>query len=393
MTATIAAVIPTRNRSEIAIRAVRSLLDQDCAIDVFLSDNSTSPDRLRTFSRTEPRVHYLRPDRELPMAEHWDWALRQAMARSQASHFTVHYDRKYSKPGHWGGVAALAAQWPGRLITYPIDMIVDEPPPLRLWQASWTGKAFIVQTAWVARLAASGRVQDAGHAIPVLSNCIVPREILESIIDRFGDACVSIGCDSCFSARFLALCDDYLHYDRALAVSCAPHRSAGLGFLSGGGRDFGDFRKMWGDRPWLDASPVAGVNLGQNMYLHEYELVRRMTGDRLPPLDRKGCLDHLGEALIWVRDEEQRAAYCKTLEEHGWTGKPPPVLRRSLMAMLSDRLAAFRIRYFGFVPQPLSGSVFPDDEVALLHALSHPLPSETTHHHLPMPEPVEAGPP
>ncbi len=393
MTATIAVVIPTRNRQENAIQAVRSMLDQNCAIDIFLSDNSTSADRLRTFSGTEPRVHYLRPDRELPMAEHWDWAMQQAMARSDASHFTIHYDRKYSKPGHWEGVAAIAAQRPDRLITHPIDMIVDAPPPLRLWQASWTGKTFVVQTAWVAALAAAGRVQDAGHTIPVFSNCLVPRKVLESIIDRFGDVCVSIGADSCFSARFLALYDEYLHYDRALGVSCAAHRSAGLGFLSGGGRDFGDFRRMWGDRPWLDASPVPGVNLGQNMYFHEYELVRRKTGDRLPPLDQKGCLDHLGESLIWVRDDKRRAELCRILEDHGWTGVPPPVPRRTLMEVLRDRFTAFRIGHFGFVPRDVSGSPFPNDDVALFYALNHPRPRETTHHHLPMSEPVELGPP
>ena len=393
MTATIAVVIPTRNRPEIAIRAVRSLLDQDCAIDIFLSDNSTSPDRLRTFAGTEPRVHYLRPSRELPMAEHWDWALQQAMASSDASHFTVHYDRKYSKPDHWGGAAAIAAQWPDRLITYPIDMIVDEPPPLRLWQASWTGRTFVVETAWVAALAAAGRVQEAGHTIPVLSNCLVPRHVLESIIDRFGDLCVSIGCDSCFSVRFLALYDDYLHYDRALAVTFAAHRSAGLGFLSGGGRDFGDFRRMWGDRPWLDASPVPGVNLGQNMYFHEYELVRRKTGDRLPPLDLQGCLNHLGEALLWVRDGKRREVLYKTLEDHGWTGKPPPVLRRPLMDRLRDRMTAFRIGRFGFVPRDISGSPFPDDDVALRYALKYPRPRETSLDHLPMSEPVEVARP
>jgi hypothetical protein len=245
----------------------------------------------------------------------------------------------------------------------------------------------------VAALAAAGRVQEAGFTIPILSNCIVPREILESIIDRFGDVCVSIGCDSCFSVRFLALHDDYLHYDRPLAVTCAPHRSAGLGFLSGGGRDFEDFRKMWGDRPWLDASPVPGLNLGQNMYFHEYELARRATGDRLPPLDRQGCLNHLGEALIWVRDGKLRTALCKTLEEHGWTGTPPPVPRRSLLHALRDRMTAFRIGHFGFVPRNLSGSAFPDDDVALCYALSHSRPPETTLHHLPMPEPVEVGRP
>ena len=77
MKATIAVLIPTRNRPELAVDAVRSLLDQDCALDIYVSDNSTDPEPLREFARTEPRVHYLRPQTELSMPQHWDWAMRQ----------------------------------------------------------------------------------------------------------------------------------------------------------------------------------------------------------------------------------------------------------------------------------------------------------------------------
>ena len=47
MTATIAALIPTRNRADLAQAAVQSLLDQDCPIEIFVSDNSTSESGLR----------------------------------------------------------------------------------------------------------------------------------------------------------------------------------------------------------------------------------------------------------------------------------------------------------------------------------------------------------
>ncbi len=392
MSVTIAVVIPTRNRADIAIRAVRSLLDQDCPIEIFLSDNSASPDALSAFARDEPRVHYLRPERELPMAEHWDWALRRAMAESEASHFTVHYDRKYSKPGHWNAAAAIAEQWPDRLITYPIDMIVDEPPPLRLWQTGWTGKSYLIRTARVAELASVGRVQDSGHALPILSNCLVPRHVLDSIVGRFGNICNSIGPDASFSIRFLALEDDYLHFDRVLAVTFAPHRSSGLGYLSGGGRDFTDFRTMYGERQWLDASPVPGINLGQNIYYHEYELTRRVVGDRLPPLEREGCLEQLGEAMIWVRDPMRRAELSAELRGHGWTGEPPPVPRHRLREMLRHRMTAFLIGRFGFVPKDLYGCAFPDDDLALAYALNHPRPPDANNPHLALLDPVEVGP-
>jgi hypothetical protein len=371
VTTAIAAVIPTRDRADLAIAAVRSLLDQNCPIEIFLSDNSVSGERLREYARSEPRVHYLRPEHELRMAEHWDWAMRQAMERSPATHFALHYDRKYSKPRRWQALAAVIARRPDMLVTYLVDTISDEPPPLRLWQSRWTGRTWLLETARIAALVASGRVGDADQAIPILTNCVVPRAVLESIVDRFGDLCNSTSGDACFCSRFLALHDRFLHFDRPLAVLYAPHRSAALGFLSGGGRDYRDWERMWGDRPWLEAAPVPGLDLGQNMLFHEYELVRRRTGDRLPPLDRKGCLAELGEALRWVKEPEKRAALQKALEVHGWTGTASQFPRRPRLAALRDSSVKALMRYFGFVPKSISGFAFADDAAALDHALKY----------------------
>jgi hypothetical protein len=369
----LAAVIPTRNRGPLAMAAVRSLLEQDCPIEIFVSDNSPAPDdALRALCRAEPRVHYLRPEGELPMGAHWDWAMRQAMERSDATHFTLHYDRKYSKPSVWGSMAAVAASKPELLVTYPVDSVSADPPPLRLWQTPWSGKVFLVQSARIAALVAAGRVLAPGHALPVLTNCVVPRGILVAIADRFGNLCDSAGPDSCFAARFLALRDDFLHYDRPLAVMVASHRSAGAGLFRHGGGDFPDWQKTWGDRPWLFAAPIPGLTLGQNILFHEYELVRRETGDRLPPLDRDGYLDELGRALTWVEDPETRAELHRVLIDHGWKGKPVPVPRHSVAARLRDRTVRFLIDHYGFVPSRISGHAFPDDATALRYALKYP---------------------
>lgn len=389
MTATIAAIIPTRNRADLAIQAARSLLDQDAPIQVFLSDNSADPDPLSGFARTEPRVHYLRPERELRMSEHWDWAVRQAMARSAATHFTIHYDRKYSKPGYWRALADLVARQPDMLVTYAMDSITDEPPPLRLWQTPWTGRNFRVGAARVIALVSAGRVADCHQAIPILTNSVVPRAVLDRIEARFGDVCNSTTGDACFSARFLALEQGFLHHDRTIAVALAPHRSAAMGFLTGGGRDYDDWENLWGDRPWLDASPFPGLNLGQNMYFHEYELVRRATGDRLPPLDRQGCLEELGAALRWVRDDAKRDGLRAELERHGWTGNPSRLPGRHPLAPLRDQLLCFLIRRFGFVPPSVSGVAFADDEGALEYALRFPQRPVRKPDHLAALAPVE----
>jgi len=368
----IAAVIPTRNRAPLAVAAVRSLLEQDCPIEIFLSDNSTSPDELRAFCRDEPRVHYLRPERELAMGEHWDWGVRQAMERSDATHFTLHYDRKYSKPMAWGAMAAVAISRPGMLVSYSFDSVNDDPPPLRLWQPEWTGKVVLVQSARIAALLAAGRILDPANALPVLTNCVVPREILDEMTGRFGDVCHSAGPDSCFLARFLTIRDSFLYYDRTVAVTYASHRSAGAGLFRHSGGDFPDWRKTLGQRPLFDAAPIPGLTLGQNILFHEYELVRRETGDRLPPIDHAGYLDELGRTLAWVRDPATRGELHRVLVEHGWKGEPVPPRRRPFAALLRDRVMRFLIEHFGLVPSHVSGYAFPDDATALHYALKYP---------------------
>jgi hypothetical protein len=381
---TIAAVIPTRNRAALAMAAVRSLLAQDCAIEIFLSDNSDSPDELRAFCRNEPGVHYLRPERTLAMGEHWDWGMRQAMERSGATHFTLHYDRKYSKPNAWSALAAVAASAPGVLVSYSFDSVNDDPPPLRLWQPPWTGKVYEVQCATIAALLAAGRILAAGNALPVLTNCFVPREILSDIADRFGDICNSTGPDSAFLARFLTVRDSFLYCDRTIAVTYAPHRSAGAGLFRRSGGDFPDWQQTLGERPLFDAAPIPGLTLGQNILFHEYELVRRATG-RLPPIDQAGYLDELGRTLSWVRDRETREVLHRVLVEHGWKGKPLPLPPRPLAARLRDHVMRFLIDHLGVVPSHISGFAFPNDATALDYALRYTRrPTRSTAHLAPL---------
>jgi hypothetical protein len=397
MTAAIAVIVPTRNRPRLAIDAVRSLLDQDCEIDIYVSDNSASPDPLREFWDAEPRVTWLRPPEELSMSEHWDWAIRQAMERSAATHFSVHYDRRVSKPDHWGGLAAIASQWPDLLLTFPSDQISHQPPPLRLWQPPWTGKLFSMRTARIAGQIALGRVMDLGHTLPVLSNCVVPRAVLQSIVDRFGDLCRSSGPDSAFLARYLALHDRCLHYDRAQGVYYASHRSNGLGYLRGKGGDFADFMKTFGDRSWLDAAPLPGINLGQNILYHEYELVRRETGERLPRLDRRAVLDDLGRQLRWVADPGQRADLQRLLRARGWEGPEPEAapLRtwrdalRSRLYGVRLRLHRLRMRWQGKTSPTITGFSFRSDRHALHFALRHPREPQEGAEHLAIVEPLE----
>lgn len=386
MTATIAALIPTRNRADLAIAAVRSLLDQDCPIEIFVSDNSTSADGLRDFCLGRKQVHYLRPPAELSMPEHWDWALSQVLDRSQATHITLHYDRKVSKPREWGALRAIASRRPDPLITFTADFVTVDPPPRRLWQPPWTGKLYSVTTGRTAALVAAARINDMGQALPILSNCLIPRAILIRMAQRFGNICNGTSGDAPFLCRYLTLDDRYLHYDRPIGIGYAPQRSAGFGYLRGEGGDFPDYQQIWGERKWLERAPIPGINLGHNMLFHEYEIVREQTGDRLPPIDFDAYLHALGEALRLKTDAAERERLKQILESHGWSDHAKPAPPLSTLTKLRH-LAGSLQRQLRFGSGRSSGFSFRNDDEAIQFALKHPLIATQYSRHL---ETIEA---
>ena len=386
----IAVIVPTRNRPSIAKKALRSLLDQDEAIDIFLSDNSQPSKSLETFCAREPRINYLRPASELSMPEHWDWAVRQVMDRSDATHFTIHYDRKYSKPGSWARLTRSAGRCPDLLITFPNDFISDEPPPRRVWQAQRTEKDLLIECRRVAELVAHGRLSEIGPALPVLSNCVVPRSVAESLIERFGSFCNSTGPDSAFMWRFLATQDQLVHHGHAPGILFAHHRSNGHGFLRGKGGDFPDYLRTFGDQPWLELAPLPGINLGQNMLYHEHEVVRREVGDRLPPLDREGILEDLASYLRWISVPGLKEELSQLLRAKGWKGESPePHPERSWTAILWEQYMRFRMMWFSEKPLHICGFAFHSDAKALRFALRYPRQPEADLEHVAVLNPIE----
>lgn len=388
----IAVVIPTRNRASLAVEAIRSLVDQGRDVDIFVSDNSPSPDRaLPDFVRGlgRPEIAYLRPPVCLNQAAHWDWAIRQAVERSSATHFTIHYDRKIMKPDALQLLGSTATSWPETLISWPHDYIADMPPPLRLFQPPWTGNVYALRTARLVELTSEGRATAIySHAIPLLSNCLVPRSILTETVERFGDLCDSTTPDSCFAFRFAAQSDLYLHLDRPLGVIYAAGRSAGGGYLRGNGDDWLDFQRSWGDKPWLAAAPIPGLNLGLNMLYHEYERVRLATGERFPPIRFGAYLDDLAIGLGLVEDSETKAAFRQVLEQKGWEDRTESTpVRDFIRSILIDPLD----RHLGIRLRGATARAFRHEQRALRHSLAHPRRPSKQPRHLALLEPVRVG--
>jgi hypothetical protein len=393
-------VIPTRNRAELAIRAVGALLDHaDDELRVLVSDTSSDDEQAGRLARFCRRSHgrrliYVRAP-GMNMAAHWDWALEQALARSDTSHFSIHYDRKVAKPGHMRFLLDAIGRQPEQVLTYLADQVVEDRPRWTLWQTPWTGHAYEIQTARVRQMAADGQISEMGQAWPILSNCAVPRAVLEKIRQGFGNICDSTGPDAAFAFRLCAVEERYTHLDRSLAVMYATSRSNGVGYLTGKATDFKDFTQTWDDRPWLDAVPLPGLNLGWNMLFHEYELVRRIVrGDTFPPLSPDGYLNGLAYGLPLIEDAAERARYQTLLEAHGWQPEPrepavlQPVLaprrrrrlptpRRVLRAVAArsrarQSVVLFLASTFRVMPEHITGFTFGTERRALRFAMKCP---------------------
>lgn len=404
----LAFVIPTRNRPAMAMTAVRHLCGQDGGdIAIFVFDNSKSAAdaaRLADFCGKlgDPRVTYVRSPADLSQGRHWDYALRQALARSDVTHVTIHYDRKIMRPEAAGILCGVAARHPGQVVTYLTDSITHLPPPRRLWQVVWTGALYRLETARIVEASAAGEALEIGNQLPILSNCLVPRAVAEALVERFGTLCESTTADSCFTYRFCALFDDFLHLDRPLSILYGSHRSAGIGYLSGGGSgDFADYRQTWQGEAWLDAAIVPGLNLGYNMLFHEYELVRRhQAGSRLPPLDREACLRDLGRGLTWIGDPKRREATRAVLLEHGWDGRsadggvprPLPLWKRFAWRA-HQSVTLLRADWLGATPATITGFGFASDRRALRYGLKYPRRATESAAHLDRVAPVEIEPP
>jgi hypothetical protein len=394
--ATIAVIIPTRNRASLARQAVRSLLDQDCPLEIFVSDNSTSPSPFLRLAAARRGVHYLRPYRELSVAEHWDWAIGEVMRRSSASHIAIHHDRRWSKRNAWGAVADVASRRPDLVLSINLDSVTSMPPPPRLWQAPWTGKTWMIRSSRAAALLAGGCLGKISHALPMLAGCIVPREVFLSLQRRFESFCLSTGPDLAFMAHCLATQESYAHVDRSIGVLHAADVSTTTAILRGRGHAMEEFVRLAGRDGWLHAAPVPGVNLGASMLFHEYELARRATGDRLPPLNRVACMEAIASALRWIEDHSMRESLAMILRDAGWEGdapaddvaedRPPFYPPEAFF----DRLKLMLARLRGTAPPPnLHGFAFRSDQSALRYALKFPRPAQATHEHLELLEPVE----
>jgi hypothetical protein len=385
------------------MRGARSVLaETGFDLCVLVSDNSEPGDDADSLKRDcrdagDSRLHYVRPPKELAMPAHWDWALEQALALTDATHFGVQYDRKLWKPGELSAMWQACLSHADYLLSYPSDVVLPSGERFICGQVAGTGKLYRMPCERVIHLTAQGMIPEIGQTYPLLSNCIVPRAAFERIRAAFGNLCDSSTPDAAFSYRFCALESQFHYWDRAPSVLYAFRFSNARSFFSGtSGGPWDDFMRLWGEKSYVHAAPISEFNVGLNVCFHEYNLVRSTAAGRhFPPIDLDGYLRELARLLPEIEDPGEREAMRARLQAKGWREEappsspppPPPAGPARRLRRLAGRL----LRSVG-LRRPATPPTFASESEAVAFLIDHPKPPLSHNPQIEIMEPMEVEP-
>lgn len=347
-------IIPTRDRADLAIKAVQSVLEQPGSeVKLMVSDNSTEAaetERLRDYCHElrDERLRYVRPPRPLAMPSHWDWAINEALSSYDANHFFFLSDRMMFKPGALRELLNAARRYPGSLISYNHDRIVDDQRPIRIEQNLYSGNLLEVPTLRLSYLYSQALFH---HAFPRMVNCLVPRRILEVIKHRFGTVFSSISPDFLFCCRCIECLETILYYDKPLTFHYSLDRSNGASISRGElTRASADFRANLAveEARRNYATPIPELNTCANAIYNEYLIAKSETqSSRFYEVDLDKYLRVNAEEIKSVVDPSLKLEMQQMLDRHGYTRLNGTQPSRSVQQLLSPRYIWHKLRSGG----------------------------------------------
>jgi hypothetical protein len=341
-------LIPTRNRADLAMNAIRSVVGQpDCDIEIIVSDNSNSAEEVSTLTGfcsalKDERLRYIRPPEAMNMAQHWDWAVKQALA-GRRNHVAFLSDRMMFKPGTLASVIDILKVYPDDIVCYMHDKVHDFAKPYYVYQNEWTGKLLRVLATRLLQISADSVMYDASY--PRMLNCFVPRTIFNAIQARFGTVFSSISPDWNFAYRALAIVDSVLYFHKAALVHYAQGRSTGESAHRGIQNEAHlDFVRTLG-KPITLCAPFPEIINVWNGIVSEYCLVKAETqSGKFPEIDLAAYMQSLAQGIAAVEDPAVRMDMETMLRLRGWNGEQPTPEKISLARkLISPRRAFYKL--------------------------------------------------
>lgn len=376
--------IPTRNRAELAVEAVASVVRaEDPRLTLVVSDNSTDAaavERLRDFCAHQPDwVTYVRPPEPLPMPDHWEFLWHRIRETAEPTHVGYLTDRMRFAPGALVRLMAVVERHPDRALTFLSDAVVDIKTPVQLLRHEWTGQLLELDARRVVDVAI--RMPLLFQHMPRMNNSIAPVELLAEVEARFGDVFGAVAADFSVAYRTLAVVDTTLHLDRPSLIQYGLGLSQGFNDTIGRENEavMDLARNLRGAR--ADLTPAPELRTSVNDLFQEYCVVQQAGNGRFPPLDRHHYLAANAGAVAFIEDPERRARLVAQLERRGWNR------RQRARKRLRDVFA--QARYYARHPEAYrrerrgaAPRLFPDRAAAVAHAEAHPSPRTTYARHV-----------
>ncbi len=329
----IAVVIPTRNRHRLAVNAVKSVLMQrNCdEVQLLVSDNSAKDQNSHMLKRfcEENGLQYVKTPRDMPMTEHWSWALDRTLDVFDTKHVLYLTDRAMLKPGALSELKEIAHMYPDSVLTYNFDAILDDHEPIVVARNSWTGRLFEISSL---RLLDMSSRCVFHQSLPRMLNGLTPRSVLMRMKERFGSVFASISPDYCFAYRCLATVSSVLYYDKSLIVGYAQDLSNGNAFGRGIMTETReDFERIAGKQKFNDLTPIPEITLSHNAILQEYCFVKNeIDTPYFPEIDIPRYLAFLAQAATTVQDRTEKKMIFRLLRSRDWKPEPYSIMMSAL---------------------------------------------------------------
>jgi hypothetical protein len=316
-------VIPTRDRAQLAQAAIESVLDQGMDdLAVLVSDNSTDAgerERLADFVARLPgdMVDYVTPPRPLAMTAHYEWAMKRALESASVTHVGYLPDRRAFRRGGLALLADVARRHPDRIVVYMHDEVIDHLRPVRILQHHWTGSLVELDAQHLLDLAVVGEFP---LALPLMTNCLVPRGVVEAVQRDFGSCFASTAPDYCFAFRSLNVVDAVLYIDASCGVQYGFDRSHGFSQARGAKtQDRLQFIADLGGDHLNVTTPLPHLDVAMNAVYNEYFFVQSEAAGAKPrPVTRSGYLASLAASVTMLDDPADRADALQVLVAEGW---------------------------------------------------------------------------
>ncbi|MFA6988633.1 MAG: hypothetical protein WC197_01055 [Candidatus Gastranaerophilaceae bacterium] len=317
--------IPTRNRAEMAINAIKSVFAySESNVKLVISDNSTDEKEIELLSRfcsnlNNSRLNYIKPPESLAMPKHWDWIANYLLENYDETHFAYLPDRVVFKKGAINDLIEAIKIYPDEIISYNTDIVWDCEKPIKAYPENKPYKLTRI-TAEELICAIADNIE-APRALPRMLNNVAPRSILNELKSKYGNIFISLSPDYSFAFRILENYGSIIYCEKSLIINYGFNRSNGINFAKNNFKDdAADFLKNLDKKNdnILFLAPIPELLTFYNGIIHEYYLVKNESGSqKFKDINREKYLKRLEEETRKFININDRKKAVKVLIANG----------------------------------------------------------------------------